>query len=226
LLVWTGFEEEPVALEESSWHRDGGTLCSPRLLHFAYLRRAVVGLFCLFFVCLFVCLFGCCCFFFLRVDSEQDQLILFLEGFGEGVVSDLGNLTECVNDTTTMLSDFDQAYVAIRQGINHVNPFEVEKGVRLFSAALKELSLAIGDCGSQELVSDIERIVAQIESGPTGYVRLIVDEILNVFSHRNQIGYAFRQALKAWEAPDRQYFAAGFYTGQIVGILIQDQPAR
>jgi len=156
-----------------------------------------------------------------RLQNPATDLLLFLEGVGEGLVTDFGNLTECVNDSTTLLEDFDKAFTAIDLAIKHKSISELVVALKLFGVGVDELALVLKDCGDAELIAAIADLAAYFAQGPEGVIELIAKEILNVFADRHTLGSDFREAIKAWQAKPRDFKTAGLYTGEIIGIFIK-----
>lgn len=113
----------------------------------------------------------------------DQNVVQFLEGVGEGIEADFGNITACVSEENTVLSDFNLAYSEIRSGIHHLDLNELAKGIRELSAGVREVSIAMKTCGLATLAVDVEAIANKLESGPTGWVELLAKEALNIFSH-------------------------------------------
>jgi len=155
--------------------------------------------------------------------AEPKDTVQFLEGFALGLASDFGNVTECANDSSTVVDDFDKAYQEIKNGISHLNVAEVAQGLVDFGSGVQEIAKALEECGDAQLVADIANLGKYLSEGPAGILQLIAKEILNFYSDEKTLGYDYRQAIKAWDASPRDYHSAGFYTGEITGIFLNIQ---
>jgi len=151
----------------------------------------------------------------------SDDLLKFVEGFEVGLVADFGNLTACVNTSSDVLSDFDQAFSELEAAIKTKNVQDLTLALRDFGDALSELSLALGDCGEVELVQAIKNLGDYLREGPKGVLEIIAKEVVNVYLERQSLGFDFRAAIKAWDSTPRDYYTAGLYTGEISGILLK-----
>ena len=138
----------------------------------------------------------------------------------------------------------------MRSGIDHLNRKDVEQGLfcacwparRLratvpfcallpvaradgtlwradLAAALVELGRAVQPCGLPTVVADIRKVADKINAGPAGWLSLLVDEILKFWENRKTVGHDVHEAIKNWEK--KEFFGAGFYTGQLLGKLLQ-----
>jgi len=152
--------------------------------------------------------------------GPTNDTILFLEGVELGLSADFGNLTECVKDENTIIEDFDKAFAAIKQGFDHMNIPEIAAGLVYFGDALQEMATALGDCGEEQLVEAIANLAKYLSEGPKGILELIAKEILNFYNQEATLGHDYKQAIAAWEANPRDYKAAGFYSGEIIGIFL------
>jgi len=132
-------------------------------------------------------------------------------------------LTECVKDETTLVQDFDTAFQSIKNGFDHMNIPEIAAGLVEFGAGLDELASALNDCGEEELVAAIANLAKYLSEGPKGILELIAKEILNFFNQENTLGYDYKKAIAAWNADPRDFKAAGFYSGEIIGIFLDIQ---
>jgi len=150
-------------------------------------------------------------------DGAHD-VVAFIEGFATGVESEIGNVTECTKDLDITLNDFEVGFSLIKRGISRIWIPDVEKGLRYFGNGLKEVALVLKVCNATRLAEDIADIAMELSQGIKGVVEIIAKEILNIFHHGADITSDFKAAIASWEK--RDYFKSGFYTGKIVGILL------
>jgi len=59
-----------------------------------------------------------------------------------------------------------------------------------------------------------------LSQGIGGIVEVLVKEVINIFSHGQDLTQDFKNAINFWKVGD--YYHSGFYVGEIVGILLQD----
>jgi len=153
-------------------------------------------------------------------SNRTKDAIQFIEGIAFGFDSDFANATKCVDSETTVMDDFDQAFELISQGIGDWSRTDIEQGLMYFAKGVISLSNLTKECGLFEIAADLESIAQKIAEGPVGWLELIIDEILDIFSHRKDLGYDFRQAKDAWIKGD--FYTSGTFVGQILGIIIQN----
>ena len=149
--------------------------------------------------------------------------MLFVRGLGLGLEAEFAkNLTVCIDDENTVLKDFSLAFSYLRHGIDSISVRSVEEGLKLLGEGLFEVRAVFQECGVKEGVSDIEAIAKDLQSGPIGWVELIAKEVLNILSHRKNLGHFLREAIKKFDAHD--FYRSGVDTGCAVAILIEDKP--
>jgi hypothetical protein len=151
---------------------------------------------------------------------SNDKLVEFLEGFGEGIDSDFGNISICAKDLNITLEDFDDAFRDIEHGIDHLDAAEIKRGIEAFGRGLLELVKALRACGFLTLADDIYKIASELASGAFGIVEVIVKEIINILWHEHDLTKWFHDASKAWNS--QNYKMAGYWTGKIVGLFLKD----
>jgi len=152
-------------------------------------------------------------------DTPEQNLIFFVEGLAYGVEAEVGNITECMEDLNITLADFEKGFADISQGIDWLDIFQIEKGLKEWSAGVTEVNEVLKVCGAEKLAEDIAKIVAEVSSGTTGLLEFVAKEILNILD--NGVGQLFRQAVDAWEA--NNYYDSGKYCGEALGILLNDK---
>jgi len=153
-------------------------------------------------------------------SGASNDTVQFLEGIELGLAADFGNLTECVNDDNSIIEDFDKSFQQLKQGFDHMNIAEIASGLVYFGDALQEMAAALKDCGEEELVKAIANLAAYLTGGPKGILELIAKEILNFYNNEGTLGHDYKQAIAAWDADPRDFKAAGFYSGEIIGIFL------
>lgn len=151
----------------------------------------------------------------------QDSGLKFFEGFAQGIEAEIGNPKECAKSANITLTDFDNGYLAIKHGVEHLSIDEVKQGLLDWSLGLQQMTEGLKACGAFQLAADIEKLAADIQTGE-GIVELIAREVLNIIE--NDIAGLFHNAVKAWERSD--YYNCGVYTGQIVGLLLEDNVTK
>jgi hypothetical protein len=93
-------------------------------------------------------------------------------------------VTQCVDDGTTVLKDFETAFDEIAKGIDHLDRSEIEQGLKSFAVGIIGLAELAHECGLEEIAADLERIAQELQEGPAGWLKLIIDSILDIFSHK------------------------------------------
>eukprot|EP01108_Squamamoeba_japonica_P001755 TRINITY_DN1778_c0_g1_i3.p2 TRINITY_DN1778_c0_g1~~TRINITY_DN1778_c0_g1_i3.p2 ORF type:complete len:215 (-),score=106.26 TRINITY_DN1778_c0_g1_i3:49-654(-) len=160
----------------------------------------------------------------LTPSDVKNDTVLFVRGFGLGLEAEFSkNLTECVDDENDVLADFALAYNYIRGGIDHISIHKLEQGLGELGKAIAAMKSTIVDCGVTEGVHDIERIAQKLQSGPIGWVEVIAKEVLNILSHRKELGHFLRDAIKKFDQQD--FYLSGVSTGCFTAVLIEDNPA-
>jgi len=104
----------------------------------------------------------------------------------------------------------------ISQGIDDYSIAKVERGLKLWAAALIEVTTALTDCGAGKIAEDIEKIAQEINSGTTGLLEFIAREVLAILE--NDVQKLFLDAVAAVDKKD--FKTAGVDSGKIVGILL------
>ena len=134
------------------------------------------------------------------------------------------NLTECVDDENDVLSDFALASHYIQRGIDHISVHDIEKGLDALGKGIFKVRATFEDCGVMTGLQDLEAIAKDLQGGALGWVKLIAEEVLNVLSHRKELGYFLRAGVKTFAAGD--YYLSGVDFGCFTAILIEDKPTR
>ena len=81
-----------------------------------------------------------------RAAVKAGKLEPFLEGVAFGLGIEFGaNVTGCVADAEAVESDLEVAFKDIRDGFEHLNPAEVERGLQELGAVVKVLVQAMKD---------------------------------------------------------------------------------
>lgn len=153
--------------------------------------------------------------------AAENPAVEFLEGFAEGFDADFGNVSACINDSTTVVDDMEKAFDKIKDGIDHLSGKDVREGLLYLADGLEELVRAIEACGVPSIANSILKIVDKIKNGPEGWLSLIVDDILKFWKDRKTIGHDIVEAYDAFK--DKNYFKAGYYTGKVTGILLESK---
>eukprot|EP00003_Mantamonas_plastica_P010501 TRINITY_DN1994_c0_g2_i2.p1 TRINITY_DN1994_c0_g2~~TRINITY_DN1994_c0_g2_i2.p1 ORF type:complete len:180 (-),score=70.90 TRINITY_DN1994_c0_g2_i2:100-639(-) len=154
----------------------------------------------------------------LHETPEEKAIIQFLEGFALGIESDFGNVSACIKDAAETYMKFDAAFKDIDEGIRHLDVKRVEKGITELGQGVQDIADAAKDCGFGEIAQDIEAIAKELQE-PGGILKVIVEEVVKIFGHEQEVTQDFKGAIAAWKG--KQYTPAGLYVGKIVGILIE-----
>jgi len=151
----------------------------------------------------------------------QSNGLIFFEGFALGIEAEIGNPKECAKSANMTLTDFDNGYSEIKNGIWDLSIEEVKQGLLDWSLGLQQMTNGLKECGAMQLAADIEKLALDIQSGE-GILKLLASEVLNIIE--NNIAGLFDSAVNAWSRGD--YYNTGIYTGQIVGLLLQDNVTK
>lgn len=100
-----------------------------------------------------------------------------------------------------------------------MSPSLIETGLREFGAGVQEVAIAMKDCNVNGIIAKVEEIAKELQSGPTGIVKVIVHEIVNIFHNGRDIAKEFKNAIAYFKA--QKYELAGVQVGKIVGILLE-----
>jgi len=144
----------------------------------------------------------------------------FITGLAAGLEIEIGNPAECAKDINITEQDLINGYALIKKGIADLSIGEIEKGLQDWSAALMEVNVALTDCGAGNITKDIENILKEINSGIGGVTEFILHELLAIIE--NDVRTLFDDAIAATEANPPKWYEAGDYTGQILGILLNN----
>jgi len=158
----------------------------------------------------------------LTVSSQApptDNIILFIEGFAKGLEVEIGNPAECAHDLNVTEDDLFNGYTLIKKGMSDFSISEIEDGLKLWSAGLLEINQALDDCGAGNITTDIEKILKEISEGTTGLLEFIARELLAIIE--NDVQKLYKEAAAAIEAGNWE--DAGLYSGEIVGILLNQK---
>jgi len=172
------------------------------------------------FTVVFALLFFTCSFARNPEFAPPSNITDFIEGFAEGLEVEIGNPAVCAKDVNVTEEEFIQGFAKIKDGINHLNIFEVQDGLVLWSQALMGINTALRDCGAEKIANDIEEILKEFSSGPAGILEFVAREILAIIE--NDVQKLFNQAISAVESGD--WKTAGIASGKIVGILLNQSP--
>jgi len=149
-------------------------------------------------------------------EPPAQEVLDFFVGFADGLEIEIGNPAVCAKDLNLTLEDLTQGFTLISQGIDDYSLSKVETGLKLWAAALIEVTTALTDCGAGKIAEDIEKIAQEINSGTTGLVEFIAREVLAILE--NDVQKLFLDAVAAVDKKD--FKTAGVDSGKIVGILL------
>jgi len=155
-------------------------------------------------------------------DAPADVLE-FVDGIILGMQTSFsGNLTLCVDDETTVMSEFAKGFKLIQQGLDNWSAGDVEAGINQIGYGVIELRAVFQDCGLNATLADLDHIATLLQGGVFGVVEFIASEVLNILEHRVTLGTYLRLAVKAYDAGE--YKASGYNVGRFLAILIEDYP--
>eukprot|EP01123_Difflugia_compressa_P008350 TRINITY_DN245_c0_g1_i1.p1 TRINITY_DN245_c0_g1~~TRINITY_DN245_c0_g1_i1.p1 ORF type:complete len:176 (+),score=24.93 TRINITY_DN245_c0_g1_i1:61-588(+) len=149
-------------------------------------------------------------------QQPSDNIILFIEGFAQGLEVEIGNPAECAGDLNVTEQDLLIGFRQIKAGIQDFSVSELETGLKYWASALIEITAALRDCGAGTIADDIDNILQEINSGTTGILEFIIKELLSILE--NDVKDLFIRAIDSAEGGNWQQ--AGYYTGKIMGILL------
>jgi hypothetical protein len=157
------------------------------------------------------------------INDAPTDVLEFVEGVAWGLeVSFAGNLTECVDDETTVLDDFAAGFKLIKKGLEDFSPHDVEKGINQLGVGVITLRQVFLQCGINTTLADLDHIAQLLQGGVVGIVEFIASEVLNILEHRVTLGTYLRLAVKAYDKGE--YKVAGYETGRFLAVLIKDYP--
>ena len=116
------------------------------------------------------------------------------------------------------LANFESGYHYVIRGIEKFSPRDISNGLKSWGQGLSDARLAIVQCGTQDLVNDIDKIISDFQS-EIGAFKFALEELENIFKHRTTLKEDFESAEAAFEK--KNFYQVGFNTGKIVGILIE-----
>ncbi|KNC48820.1 uncharacterized protein AMSG_04565 [Thecamonas trahens ATCC 50062] len=153
-------------------------------------------------------------------STPEEDVLHFLEGLVEGLGHDV-NVSDCQPAATKTLQDFDTGIVDLENGFRHKSVKDIYDGFEALGSAFHELGIAFEDCGEEyaAIAKDIKKIATELAE-PDGVIRVVVEEVINIFVHEKQIVDDVRDLIAAWKAG--QYYQAGVALGEIAGILLED----
>ena len=150
----------------------------------------------------------------------EKDFVEFLEGVVEGIGKEM-NVSGCVPETTKAVEAFEAAVEDLDNGFKHKSVKDIYDGLKELGAGFDEVAAAWKDCGGEyaEVAEDIEKIAKQLAE-PEGWIEVIIKEVINIFSHRQEVTTDIRNFVAAWKA--EQYNVAGKALGDFLAVLLEE----
>eukprot|EP01083_Nonionella_stella_P126156 381700_1 len=111
--------------------------------------------------------------------------------------------------------------VDFEEGFKETDIEKIKEGIYEFALGIDTVADALIDCGVENLVNDIKRIVELVEiGGGDAFFEFVVDEAIYIIFKVGvkDVTQDFINMINAYKAED--WKTAGFYTGKITGMLI------
>lgn len=146
-------------------------------------------------------------------------LLLFFQGLESDFAKNATELKKCIRDEQLFLNDLEEGFKDIYEGVERLSMRDLEKGLKRLGAAFNALADGLKACNFAKIGAAIERIAKDLSEGVSGWVKLLLEELLEVWEHRKGLARDIHEASKAWK--EGKYFNAGLYSGRFFGTFLQ-----
>ncbi len=151
-------------------------------------------------------------------QMEPANVLRFIEGFALGLCSDLKS-PETIPTDAPFIDTLHKAYEELQLGLKDWSVTQIENGLVTFGKSMQQLAefLRAAETDENELLVGLERLCSDMKTW-TGTLFVIKDEVMNIWSHKDEITKDVQNFVTYWEAC--KYELAGVQAGRIVEILI------
>jgi hypothetical protein len=147
------------------------------------------------------------------------DVLHFVEGFALAVDAKVGNLSQCMHNTTITLDAFHVAVGKVMKAFTDLSIPELIDSLSYFGTGINDISLVLEACGETRLIKDIQNLAYELQKGSEGVITVIVKESLVIVTHKAELTDDFAKFALAWKA--KQYSNAGVSAGKITVLLLE-----